>query len=175
MRTEIRLCGFGGQGLILASKILAQAAIMDGKIVTQYQTYGAQVRGGTIKGDIVISDSEISYPTVLNPDLFIALSQDAYDKYICTVKDDGKIIIDPFYVHNVTKDHIAIPFFETVKEKLSSTLPLNMVVIAFIAEFTGVVSERSVHESVLKKVPPHTVDLNIQALRLGADIAKRYG
>ncbi|MCK4544560.1 2-oxoacid:acceptor oxidoreductase family protein, partial [candidate division WOR-3 bacterium] len=79
-----------------------------------------------------------------------------------------------FYVHNVTKDHISIPFFETVKEKLSSTLPLNMVVIAFIAKFTGVVSEESVHESVLKKVPPHTVDLNIQALRLGADIAKRY-
>ncbi len=174
MRTEIRLCGFGGQGLILASKILAQAAIIDGKIVTQYQTYGAQVRGGTIKGDIVISDSEINYPTVLSPDFFIALSQDAYDKYSCTVKDEGKIIIDPFYVHKVDRDHMAIPFFETVKENLSSTLPLNMAVIAFIAEFTGVVSEKSVHKSVLEKVPPHTVGLNMQALQLGVNIAKRY-
>ncbi len=174
MKLEIRLCGFGGQGLILASKLLSQAAIIDGKIATQYQTYGAQVRGGTVKGDVVISDKRIDHPTVIKPDMLVIMSQDAYKKYGNFVKDDGIIITDPFYVKGIEREHIEVPFYETVKEELHSTLPLNMMIISFLAKYTNTVSEESIKKAVLEKIPPHTVEINTKALEIGAEFGEKY-
>jgi len=174
MKVEIRLCGFGGQGLILASKLLSQAAIIDGKIATQYQTYGAQVRGGTVKGDVVISERKIDHPTVIAPDILVAMSQDAYKKYGNNIKEGGIIITDPYFVKNIGRKHMEIPFYETIKEELHSTLPLNMMVIAFIAKYTGLVSEASVEKAVLDRVPPHTIEINSKALKLGVKFGEKY-
>lgn len=174
MKIEIRLCGFGGQGLILASKLLSQAAIIDGKMATQYQTYGAQVRGGTVKGDVVISDSRIDHPTVIAPDILVVMSQDAYTKYGNSVKEGGMIITDPFYVKKIEKKHIEIPFYETIKEELHSTLPLNMMIVSFIAKYTGLVSEDSVEKAVLDRVPSHTIEINSKALKIGAKFGEEH-
>ena len=175
MKIEIRLCGFGGQGLILASKLLSQAAILDGKVATQYQTYGAQVRGGTVKGDVVICDGRIDHPTVINPDIMVVMSKDAYIKYGNTLKDDGMLIVDPFYVKGIERQHIEVPFYETVKEELHSALPLNMMIVSFLAKYTGFVSEESVEKAVMEKVPPHTIEINSKALKIGVRFGEKYG
>ena len=96
MRTEIRIGGFGGQGVILAGIILGKSAcLFDGKEAVQTQSYGPEARGGASKCEVVISDSEIDYPKVLTPDIFIAMSNEALVKYIVDLKDNGTLIVDP--------------------------------------------------------------------------------
>src|SRR4030065_737676 len=94
-RTEIRLAGEGGQGLILAGVILAEAAaIYDGKQVIQTQSYGPEARGGASKAEVVIGDGEIDYPEVIHADVLVALSQEACDRYAANVKKNGLLIVD---------------------------------------------------------------------------------
>jgi 2-oxoglutarate ferredoxin oxidoreductase subunit gamma len=94
-RKEFRLSGSGGQGLILAGKILAEAAaIYDGKNATQSQSYGPEARGGSSRSEIIVSDEEIDYPKAVNIDLLLAFTQEACDKYKKDVKDDGIVLVD---------------------------------------------------------------------------------
>ena len=101
-RIEIRLVGEGGQGVILAGIILAEAAaIYDGLQVVQSQSYGPEARGGASKSEVIISDQEIDFPEVIHADLVIALSQEACDKYGQSLKDDGLLIVDTTQVTRV--------------------------------------------------------------------------
>src|SRR5512136_3011541 len=99
-RTEIRLAGEGGQGMILAGIILAEAAaIYDGKMAVQTQSYGPEARGGASKSEVVIADGEIDHPEVLSADVVVALSQEAYNKYAVCIKPGGLLIVDDEKVH----------------------------------------------------------------------------
>ena len=96
MRTEIRIGGFGGQGVILAGIILGKAAsIFDNNEAVQTQSYGPEARGGASKCEVVVSDGEIDYPKVQNPDILVAMSNEALIKYIVDLKDEGTLIVDP--------------------------------------------------------------------------------
>ena len=96
MRTEIRICGFGGQGIILAGIILGKSAsLFDGKEAVQTQSYGPEARGGASKCEVVISDTEVDYPKVQSPDILVAMSNEALMKYIVDLKDEGTLIVDP--------------------------------------------------------------------------------
>ncbi|HID16607.1 MAG TPA: 2-oxoacid:ferredoxin oxidoreductase subunit gamma, partial [Candidatus Atribacteria bacterium] len=105
MRIEIRICGLGGQGVILAGEILGLAAILDGKYAVQTRSYGSEARGTAAKSDIIISDKKIKYPLIEKCDVMIAMSQPALNKYISTLKPNGTLIIDE----------------DLVKEKLEKT------------------------------------------------------
>ncbi len=100
MRYDIRFSGSGGQGIITAGILLAQAAaIKGGKNAVQSQSYGPEARGGASKAEVIISDDEINYPKIVNPDIVISLTQEAYNKYAVDLKDDAVVIVDASMVH----------------------------------------------------------------------------
>lgn len=166
---EIRLSGTGGQGLILAGIILAEAAILDKKNAVQSQSYGPEARGGASKSEVIISDEEIYYPKVSSPDIFLALSQEAYDRYISGVKSDAAIIIDSSIkpAEDSNKNVHRIPILDTASDKLGKPMTANIVALGAIAGLTGVVSRASIEKIVLSRVPAGTEALNENALDEG--------
>jgi 2-oxoglutarate ferredoxin oxidoreductase subunit gamma len=170
--TEIRLSGSGGQGLLLCGIILAEAAILDGKNAVQTQSYGPEARGGASKSEVIISDDDIYYPKVRKPDIFLALTQEAYDKYVGSVKEDGIIIVDQSVkVSDVKCACIhSLPILDTAKNVVGKAMVANIVALGTINRITGLVSPEALENAVLSRVPKGTEDLNRKALEAGRDI-----
>lgn len=171
---ELRFSGSGGQGLILAGIILAEAALLEDKNAIQTQSYGPEARGGASKAEVIISDREIDFPKVQAPDVVLALTQVGSDKYIKTVKADGIVIVDDSI--ELPADLRAgkvykLPILATATEKLGKSIVANIVAIGLLAELTGVVSRQSVEDAVLARVPKGTEDLNRNALNEGYELA----
>ena len=169
---EIRLSGSGGQGLLLCGIVLAEAAILDGKNAVQTQSYGPEARGGASKSEVIISDGDIYYPKVRKPDVFLALTQEAYDKYVGSVKEDGIIIVDKSVkVSDVKCAGIySLPILDTAKNVVGKAMVANIVALGTINEITGLVSPESLEKAVLNRVPKGTEDLNRKALEAGRNI-----
>jgi 2-oxoglutarate ferredoxin oxidoreductase subunit gamma len=168
---EIRLSGTGGQGIILAGIILAEAAVLDGKNAVQSQSYGPEARGGASKSEVIISSGEILYPKVKKPDILLALSQEACDKYINDIKDNSTVIVDSsidIVQYDIkAKKVITVPILETAADKLKKSMVANIVALGVIVGFTSIVSKESLENAVLKRVPKGTEDLNRKALHEG--------
>jgi len=174
---ELRLSGSGGQGLILAGIILARAAVIEKKKVTQTQSYGPESRGGYSRADVIISDEEIYYPEATNFDCLLALTQEACDKYIFDLKEEGVLIIDTTHVKNlaiVAENTYEIPFTDIATEKLGSPITTNILSLSFLVKITGVVKEESLKQSIAESVKPAFVDLNHKAMQIGFDLAANY-
>lgn len=171
-RYEIRLSGTGGQGVILAGIILAEATgIYEGKYVAHTQSYGPEARGGASRSDIVISDEEIDYPKVLKPDLLLAMSQRAFDDYYKEIREGGHIIIDSTYVTHAPVPKIyKVPFTKIAQTKFDKPLIANIIALALIAEVSGVVSSGAMREAILSRVPPDARDINEKAFEEGVKI-----
>lgn len=176
-RYEARLCGAGGQGLLLAGLILSEAAgIYDGKFVTQTRSYGPEARGGASKSEVVISTEPIDYPKVTEPDVLLAMTQEAHDRYSDDLKADGTMIVDSFFVSRVARDDaISIPITTIAREKLGRELFANTVSLGIIAALTGVVSREALEKAVLARAPKGTEGKNKDALRIGFEVAEEYG
>jgi 2-oxoglutarate ferredoxin oxidoreductase subunit gamma len=174
---EFRLTGSGGQGLILAGIILAEAALLDGKNVVQSQAYGPEARGGASKAEVIISDSVINYPKIEKCDVLLALTQNAYDKYINTLKVNGVLIVDDSvklnddYSDNF--DIYSLPILKTASDKLGKPMVANMVALGSILAATGIVRKDSLEKAVMSRVPRGTEDLNIKALHEGINLIKK--
>ena len=173
-RYEIRLSGTGGQGLIFAAVILAEAAgIHDGKYVCQTQSYGPEARGGASKSEVVISDREIDYPMAIKPDLLLAMSQKACDAYFFDLKPEGMLIVDSTLVRQLpTTRAIAIPFTRMAREKLGKELGANIIALGALAALSGAVSPSSLEAAVMSRISPGTEDFYRKALQLGIEAAK---
>lgn len=172
---EMRLSGSGGQGLILAGIILAEAAILDGKLAIQSQSYGPEARGGSSKSEVLISDSPIHFPKVTKPNLVLAMTQDAVNKYAVDLPDDGILITDTTFVKDVPaniKNIYQLPITATAKESLGRDLFANIVALGTIVALTEAVSFDSITKAVLSRVPAGTEKLNKQALELGTALIK---
>ncbi len=174
-RKECRLCGSGGQGIILAGIILAEAAALgEGKYVTQVQDYGPAARGDSSKTDVVISDAEIDYPKCLQLDLLVALSQRAFDENKASLKEGGILIVDSNNVRiHKAKSKYQFPMTDIARDEIGSLLSVNMVALGAIAAVGKVVKLESLKKSMLARVPSHTKDQNRAALMAGYRIAKR--
>jgi 2-oxoglutarate ferredoxin oxidoreductase subunit gamma len=174
-RYEIRLAGSGGQGLILAGVILAEAAgIYDGKFVCQTQSYGPAARGGASKAEVVISDGEIDYPKAIRPDVLLALNQMSLDKYLPDLKPGGVLLVDADLVHEVPLEGaVAIPFTRLARE-VGREMMANIVALGALAALTRVVSPEGLQAAVLARVPPQTRELNGKALETGLAAAKVF-
>jgi len=173
--TEIRLSGSGGQGLILAGVILAEAAILDDKIAIQSQSYGPEARGGASKAEVIISTEEIDFPKVISPNLVLALTQVASDKYAHTVDSEGILVVDEEIILPDTinaKKIVKLPIIQTAIDKVGRNIVANIVAIGLITELTQVVSKESVEKAVLARVPKGTEDLNRKALSEGYLLAQ---
>jgi 2-oxoglutarate ferredoxin oxidoreductase subunit gamma len=175
-RLEIRLAGSGGQGLILAGMILAEAAgIHEGKFVTQTQSYGPEARGGASKSEVVVSNQEIDYPQAVKPDILLCMTQTACDAYIFDVKPGGTIIVDSSLVHHLpTTRAIALPFTKIAREEIGREMMANIVALAALITLTGVVSRKSLEDAVLARVPKGTEALNRKALEAGVEAAQHF-
>jgi 2-oxoglutarate ferredoxin oxidoreductase subunit gamma len=174
---EIRLSGSGGQGLILAGIILANAAVLDKKRVTQTQSYGPESRGGYSRADVLISDNEIFFPEATQFDILLSLTQEACDKYIFDLREKGTLIVDTTLVKNISvmsENVYEVPFTEIVIEKLGSPITTNICSLAFLVHATGIVKVESLEKAIKDSVKPAFVDLNIKAMKLGFELAKEY-
>jgi 2-oxoglutarate ferredoxin oxidoreductase subunit gamma len=168
-RTEIRLAGEGGQGMILAGIILAEAAaIYDGKMAVQTQSYGPEARGGASKSEVVIADGEIDHPEVLAADVVVTLSQEAYDKYAVGVKQGGLLIVDDEKVSRIrTADAIKIPISRLAFETTGRAITANTVALGVLVGLTAVVSRTSIEKAVTARAPRGTEEMNRKALEAG--------
>ncbi|HEX7320845.1 MAG TPA: 2-oxoacid:acceptor oxidoreductase family protein [bacterium] len=177
LRYEFRLSGSGGQGLILAGKIMAEAAaIYDGKNATQSQSYGPEARGGSSRSEVIVSDEEIDYPKAVNIDLLLAFTQEACDKYAKDLKDSGILLVDSNYVLKVPQGKykiVSLPITELAEKETGKSLVANILSLGVIIELTKVISPESMESAILSRVPKGTEDLNIKAFRAGIKAAQQ--
>ncbi len=168
-RTEIRLAGEGGQGMILAGIILAEAAsIYDKKMAVQTQSYGPEARGGASKSEVVIADGEIDHPEVLSADAVVTLSQEAYEKYAGSGKPGGLLIVDDEKVSGITQaEAIRIPISRIALEATGKGITANTVALGVLVGLTGVVSRQAIEKAVAARAPRGTEEMNQKALEAG--------
>jgi 2-oxoglutarate ferredoxin oxidoreductase subunit gamma len=168
-RTEVRLAGEGGQGMILAGIILAEAAgIYSGKNVVQTQSYGPEARGGASKAEVVISDGEIDHPEVLEADVVLTLSQEAFNKFGRSVKPGGLLIVDAEKVDSSTAPQaIRIPITKLAMETTGRIITANTVALGVVVAFTRVVSREAIEKAVQARAPRGTEEMNRAALEAG--------
>ena len=167
MQKELKLTGSGGQGLILAGVILAEAAILDGKKAIQSQSYGPEARGGSSKAEVIISEDEIDFIKVQKCDMLLCLTQDAYDKY---GKDYTKVLIldESLNTKYSEPEKICrIPILKAASEKLGKPMVANIIALGAVNGLLNLVSKESLMEAVTSRVPRGTEELNKQALEEG--------
>jgi len=174
-RYEIRLGGSGGQGIITAAVVLAEAvAIYEQKYVCQTQSYGPEARGGKSKAEVVVSATPIDYPKVLKMDMFLAMNQTSCDAYFYDFRPNGLLIVDSGFVEQVpTSRVISIPFTK-IARKLGRELVANMVALGAIGHFCDRVSSENIEKAVLSRVPKGTEELNKKALQAGIAAAGEF-
>lgn len=176
-RVEVRFSGSGGQGIILAGVILAEAAaIYDNKNAVQSQSYGPEARGGASKSEVIISDGEIDYPKAIHIDILLALTQVACDKYSPDIKEGGVLIVDSREVRKAPKGAFrvyTVPIFDLAENAIGKRIVANIIALGAVVGLTGVVSRKAIEEAVLARVPRGTEDLNLKALQVGFEEAER--
>ncbi len=174
-RYEIRFSGAGGQGLILAGVIMAEAAsIYQGIQAVQSQSYGPEARGGASKSEVIISDESIDYPKATCVDALLALTQEACDKYSHDLKEGGVLLIDSDLVQTQPKGNfkvVSFPIINTAKNEVGREIVANIVALGAMVALTEVVDKENAEKAVLARVPEAFIELNRKAFQLGYDKA----
>ncbi len=178
-RRETRIAGFGGQGVITAGYVLANAAaIHDGQYALMTQSYGPEARGGSCKSDIITSDEPIDYPKITRPDCLVAMSIDAFTTYAGSVSEGGVIIYEDSLVAipeksmDPDKSYHGIPAMATANE-LGNRLAANMVMLGAVQALTGIVKAEALAASIEDRFPRRK-ELNLQALQRGIELGMSH-
>ncbi len=167
----IIVTGFGGQGIILAGRILGMAASLgDKKESTLVQAYGPESRGGACNAQVIIADAPIHYPYVNTPKILIAMSQAGYDKFAPTLAGDSVLLVDQDLVapEDAPCDHFAIPATR-MAENLGNKMMANIIMLGFCTAITGAVSSNAAQATIADSVPKGTESRNIEAFTKGFD------
>ncbi len=174
--TEIRVAGFGGQGVILSAILLGKAAsIYQGAYATMTQNFGPEARGGACSAQLVLSDSPILYPYITQPDILVVMSQEAYVRFGPELKDGGILIVEQDLVrvadlevpgHNKELQVYSIPATR-IAEELGKRMVLNSVMVGFFTAVTRLLEPEAVRKAVADSVPPSFLDLNLKAFEKG--------
>jgi 2-oxoglutarate ferredoxin oxidoreductase subunit gamma len=169
--TEIRVAGFGGQGVILAAMVIGKAAsIHEGGFATMTQSFGPEARGGACSAQVIISDQPVLYPYVTNPDILVVMSQEAYTKFAPEVKHNGTLIIeqDLVRISNLPMGTKVYSCPATrIAEELGKRMVLNVVMVGFFAAVSKTLSPEALRKAVLDSVPPAFKELNEKAFNAG--------
>lgn len=175
-RYEIRFSGSGGQGIITAAIVLAEAiGTKTRHYVSQTQSYGPEARGGTSKAELVVSPSPIDYPKAIRPDLLLAMNQPSCDAYFSDLQPEGLLVTDATLVDQVPTDRVvAIPFTDIAMSQAGRKLVANMVALGAVVQLTQVVSSKAAESALLSRVPEGTEDMNTKAYRAGIRAAKKF-
>lgn len=168
-RHDIRLCGYGGQGIVLAGFIIGQAAaVYEGKNAVLIQDYGPEARGGACRADVVISDETVHYPYIEEPSILVAMSQEAYEKYSAS-REDTLVIIDQDLVvpGNTESSRLLTMPSRRIAEELGRVQVANVVMLGFFTAAAGAISVDAMKKSILASVPKGTGELNMDAFERG--------
>ena len=174
-RYEIRLAGEGGQGMILAGVILAEAAaVHDGLNAVQTQSYGPEARGGASRSEVIVARGEVDYPKVMDADFLLCMSQEACDKFYTQVKEDGWILVDASNVTRVPSHRaVALPISDLAEEVTGRRITASMVGLGLVGGLSGIVSREALDKAVADRVPTGTEEINLKALAAGFAEAER--
>jgi 2-oxoglutarate ferredoxin oxidoreductase subunit gamma len=164
LKKEVRIVGFGGQGIILAGVILGEAAMRAGHWAVQTQSYGPESRGGAARSEVVISSDPIDYPRVSRADVVIALSQEGYEKYGTGLKDGGVVVVDS---NLVEADGVRVLPFTTTAEEVGHKIVSNIVMLGYLGALLDLVPREALEKTVLINIPKGTEELNRRALEAG--------
>ncbi len=174
-RMEIRLSGSGGQGILLAAAIVADAATALGKRVVQTQSYGPAARGGASKAEVIVAKDDIDYPEVAAPGISLCLSQAAYDKYAHETCSHGLVVYDSGLVEPGHGHHDfelrGLPFTQASAEHLKKKVVANIVALGALVAVGGFLPPEEVEQAVVRRVPERLRELNLAAFRLGLGLA----
>ncbi|MDY6972223.1 MAG: 2-oxoacid:acceptor oxidoreductase family protein [Thermodesulfobacteriota bacterium] len=175
MQTKgIVFSGSGGQGVITASIIMAEAAVIrEGLNAVQTQVYGPEARGGATRADIIISDQLIHYPKVINPHVLVCLTQEAYGKFSGIVRPGGLLLMDPHFVrsaHKVNARQVELNMYKGVMERIGKPIVFNICMLGALISMTGLLKAESIISVLKTKIAPEFIELNRAALELGLEL-----
>ena len=176
MNKRIVFSGSGGQGVITAAIILAEAAALHENLnAVQTQSYGPEARGGATRADIIISEAPIRHPKVIKPHILICLTQKAYIKYANIVRPGGLMLTDRKYVkidHKVDARQIELDMYLTVMEEIGKPIVFNICMLGALIELTGLVRQDSILTVLKEKIGPDFMTINQEALKTGIQLAR---
>jgi 2-oxoglutarate ferredoxin oxidoreductase subunit gamma len=178
MRIELRMSGVGGQGIVTIGYVIGMAAALyDKKDVIMTEAYGPEITGGWSRADVIISDMDIDYPLVDNPDVLIVMSQQGWEQNRSSVKKGGLVLYQEGFVDVgkvVSKKCIAIPAIQ-IADELGKRIVSNVVMMGAFQEITKIITKNALQKSLKKRIPKNTEELNMAALKRGYQIGKAAG
>jgi 2-oxoglutarate ferredoxin oxidoreductase subunit gamma len=174
-RVEVRISGLGGQGVVLAGEILGRAAVYDGKYAVQTQSYGAEARGSAAKSEVIISDKKIGFPKVRKCDILITMSQNALNKHIDDLKENGILLVDRDKIKDVPKVKakvFSISATRIAETELKSRIYANAIMLGVLTKITSVVSEEAVKKAIIDSVSEETKETNLEGFGKGLELVE---
>ena len=176
-KEQLRFTGSGGQGVILGTIIIAEAAFLDGKQVVQSQSYGPEARGGMCKAETIISEEQIFYTKVTTPSLLLSLTQISFNKFSKKIDKNTVIIVDdeievPERILERYKVY-SLPIIRSAKEVIKNPMAANIISVGAVNEALKLASVKSLEEAVINHIPKGTEELNINAMKLGAELIRQ--
>lgn len=170
-QTEIRVAGFGGQGVILCGMIVGRAAcIFDNKYATLTQSFGPEARGGACSAQVIVADEPILYPYVTHPDIMVIMSQAAADKFVPTLRPGARLLIEEDLVHiGKTPEGVTVYGIPSTRlaEELGRKIVQNIVMVGYLSAVTKILPKAAMRDSVAASVPSGTEDFNLIAFEKG--------
>jgi len=177
-RCRIIFSGAGGQGVITAAIIFAEAAVLyEGLNAVQSQSYGPEARGGASRSDVIISDTDIHFPKVIQPNILVCLTQEAYDKFSGLLRPGGLLLTDNHYVRQggkVDAKQVGLDMYGSVMEATGRPIVFNICMLGVFVQFTQLVRKESIMKVLETRIPSGTLELNRRALELGVRLLKDF-
>jgi len=166
--------GSGGQGVITAAIILAEAAVIYEKVnAVQSQSYGAAARGGATRSDVIISESAIHYPKVIQPNILVCLTQITYNAYYPIIRPGGLLLTDTRFVtteRKVDARQVELPMYQTVMDQIGKPIVFNICMLGAVVSLTKLVRPESIMKILERRIPPGFIEMNQKALNLGFEM-----
>jgi len=176
--TQVRLSGFGGQGIVLAGILLGEAGVIEGKYIAGSNSYGAQARGSSCKSEVVFSDGPIDFPHLTTSDILVAMSQGAYNIFCEDVKEkSGLILFDQSQViprkEGLNHIQMGIPATEYALKRLKNKQVANIILLGALITITKIVSLKAIKKAIRNRVSKRFQGLNLKALQIGIELGRR--
>lgn len=175
-RCRMVFSGSGGQGVITAAILIAEAAVLyENLIAVQSQTYGPAARGGATRSDVIISDSNINFPKVLQPNVLVCLTQEAYNLFYPIIRPGGLLITDTRFVKTEKKvdaQQKEFPMYRTVMDKIGKPIVFNICMLGAVISLTDLVKSESIIKVLENRIPSSFLEMNRKALNLGMELAE---
>lgn len=178
VRYRILFSGTGGQGIITAAIVLAEAAVLyDSLNAVQSQSYGSEARGGSSRSDVIISDEDILFPKVIQPNILVCLSQKAYNNFSGLIRPGGLLLTDKYYVKQEKKvdaNQVQLDMYAAVIDQIGTKIVFNICMLGALINITKIVRKESIFKVLEKRSPIAFLNYNLKALELGQRLTKNY-